>query len=287
MNHTFNETDTGFLEDHLSFMLLYLKLFRADFLTDCIMLPLGIVIQAWLLLAIVTSPGMRGRMRNKIIASFCVQHLLECLIFLPLNMDLDHRVFFGEMVSCHQLHALSNIILMQDFITNWTLVIFVAVYLAQVRDYTPQARLPALPACRAAFTILNKRVVATFALLASPWMIAFVIFPTMITYSRAILTQEHLGDCYFDYGDGYYIFKSVDTAVPPVFGPGASRDRGGVQTAPAVWGNLWDSVAVAGRVGGARTGCRHLVPVRGGGVGGGSVRNRTRPLIYYGDWSRL
>ncbi|CAL1541671.1 unnamed protein product [Lymnaea stagnalis] len=181
---------------------------------DCIMLPLGLALNAWMLLAIVTSPDMRRRMRNKLIASFCIQHLLESLIQLPMNIDGISRFLNGQSVSCHHISAIFHTYLMQDFISNWTLVIFVAVYMAHVCDYRPQARLPAaLPACRAAFAILNKPVVASSALLASPWILACLIFPPLI-FSQSMVKLVSYGDCYVETYRGYFIFKSLDNAIP-------------------------------------------------------------------------
>ncbi|CAL1541676.1 unnamed protein product [Lymnaea stagnalis] len=199
-------------EDYIpdeDFTSLLSTLWRVWFAGHYLSIGLGIVLNLWLLLAILTSRDIRARMRNKIVCSFCVLHLLNCLLFTPMELEITRLMRLFHRVSCYVLSSVHHVLLMQDFISNWTLVLLVIVFVAQICDYKPCARFKR-----------STIAIGTYALLALPWVASLVTIPgittpTFYSFVRNLnVSLAYFEGCIFVTSDAFLIIKSLDTMVP-------------------------------------------------------------------------
>lgn len=156
----------------------------------------GTVLNLWFLAAILSSPSLRSRLRNKIICNSFVLQLVNCSIILPITFGIS---LSRRALSCALISTINNIDLMQDFINNWLLVIVIAIYIAQIQDFDLRDRFS------------SKAVaIGTVALLVVPWLSSLVVVPVII--------QEHLSDgirdCLISTLDALEVLRAVDTALP-------------------------------------------------------------------------
>ncbi|CAL1532559.1 unnamed protein product [Lymnaea stagnalis] len=188
-------------------MSLLFTLRKARDVSDYVTVAFGILPNLWILLAILTSKDIRARMRNKIICSFCVLNLLNCLLFMPMQIEAIRLNRRYKSVSCYFASAVSLIYLLQDFICNWTLVLLVVVFIVGICDYKPCA----------GFANLTTTL-ATYAILALPWAASLITVPvitssTFYPYMRD-RNVSYTEGCIFATSDAFLIIKSLDTMVP-------------------------------------------------------------------------
>lgn len=174
---------------------------------DCLPIVLGIVPNMWLLLAALTSKDIRSRMRNKIICSISVLHLLNCLLLTPMRLEVKHLESILVPVNCYLLIAVNMMALMDDFITNWSLVTLVAVFLAQTCGCRPRARFSS-----------PMVVVGTWAVVVMPWVASLIAVPAITASSYYSFWERHnitafRDSCYFSIPEAFLIIKSIDTVV--------------------------------------------------------------------------
>lgn len=176
---------------------------------DYLAIPLGTLTNLWLLLALLTSRGIRSRMRNKLICSLSFLYLLNSSLAFPIQRKIFNSFMAGYGISCHSLSAVHHVDLMQDFISNWTVVLMVAAFLTKTSGYKPCGGFK-----------LQTIDIGTYAVLAFPWLASFVTVPA-ITHATHYLEKRNrnvstFDECVFTTDDSYRVVKSLDTFVPLV-----------------------------------------------------------------------
>ncbi|CAL1541675.1 unnamed protein product [Lymnaea stagnalis] len=175
--------------------------------SDYVALAFGILPNLWILLATLTSQDLRARMRNKIVCSFCVLHLLNCLLFMPMRIEVTRLRRLYYKINCDFYNFVTLMELLQDFIFNWTLVLLIVVFVARICDFKPYAGLTSL-----------TTTLGTYAILISPWVASLVIIPGVrnslwYSYLKSNNISTTNG-CIFSTSDTLLVIKSLDTAVP-------------------------------------------------------------------------
>lgn len=168
---------------------------------------LGAVINIWLVAAILSSSDLRARFRNKLIVCLSVCFLTESFIRAPIELVLHtsfktRRRGFG----CLLMSVMANVQLLQDFISNWYVVIILLVFIAQIKDINPRVKLQPL-----AITI------GTALVLFLPWLLSLITVPSvMSSYSRVFVNNStrYWSRCIYPTSESLLIFKSLDSAVP-------------------------------------------------------------------------
>ncbi|KAI8794796.1 hypothetical protein BgiBS90_005172 [Biomphalaria glabrata] len=181
------------------FMTYLLITFKTMFFVTIV---LGTLLNLWLLLAIVTCPEMRSRIRNKLIVSNCVLYLVQCLVEGP----LDVAALSSDTKSCSIFHAVINIMLMLDFVSNYTLLTMVIVFVLQLMDLKLSVWMSEL-----------KQLVVTLGVLLIPWVASLLTIPAMVTTSDKYII---FADCPIP--RSYLIFRIVNTIVPLMLAAGVS-----------------------------------------------------------------
>ncbi|CAL1541674.1 unnamed protein product, partial [Lymnaea stagnalis] len=186
---------------------LYNTLIQVRDISDYVAIAFGILPNLWILLATLTSQDLRARMRNKIVCSFCVLHLLDCLLFMPMWIEAIRLSKRYGIFNCNLFNFITLIYLLQDFISNWTLVLLVVVFIARICDFKPYAGLTSL-----------TTTLGTYAILISPWVASLVIIPGVrnsLWYSYLKSNNISTTDgCVYSTPDAFLVIKSLDTAVP-------------------------------------------------------------------------
>ncbi|XP_059144010.1 uncharacterized protein LOC131931287 [Physella acuta] len=175
--------------------------------SDSFVVILGAVINVWLVAAILSSPELRARFRNKIIVCLSVCFLTESFLRAPIELVVHssfkkRRKGFG----CLLMSVMANIQLLQDFISNWYVVMLLLVFVAQIKDINPRAKLQPL-----AITF------GTAVVLFLPWLLSLITIPSvMSSYSRVFVynSTRYWSSCIYPTSESLLIFKSLDSAVP-------------------------------------------------------------------------
>lgn len=99
----------------------------------------GTLINAWFLAALLLSPEIRARIRNKIICSMLVVNLTEAAILCPLSMirlaSILLRVY--DRLDCYFETVYDIIYHIEEFLGNWYLVILLGVNTVQLTNIRP------------------------------------------------------------------------------------------------------------------------------------------------------
>ncbi|KAK0048682.1 hypothetical protein Bpfe_021962 [Biomphalaria pfeifferi] len=154
----------------------------------------GTLLNLWLLLAIATSQELRSRMRNKLLISTCVHHLLLCLVEGPLHTTFAFSSDYGHF--CSHFYAAINIELILDFVSNYTLLTMVIVFVLQLMDLKLSVWLSSL----------GQRLV-TVGVILLPWVASLITIPAMIMGSAKLAVE-----CSFPYY--FETFSLLDTVIP-------------------------------------------------------------------------
>ncbi|BFZ20421.1 hypothetical protein BsWGS_23460 [Bradybaena similaris] len=189
-NNTSNATSGTFY----TVLLPYTKFRDGSFLFLTIV---GTALNLWFLVAILSSPVIRSRLRNKLICSSFVLHLINCAFILPTTLGT-----MNQDLNCALLTAVINVELMQDLVSNWLLIELISVFIAQIQDFNPRSRLSS----RAA-------TLGTIVLLAFPWVASLVAVPVIaFEFYRQVPDEEKF--CFFLTFDALEVLRSMDTALP-------------------------------------------------------------------------
>ncbi|CAG5127625.1 unnamed protein product [Candidula unifasciata] len=158
----------------------------------------GTLINVWFLAAMLKSPEIRSRLRNKIICGMLAVNLTESAIRLPIMatdgiMSLLH---VRDIFKCDLLIIPISLFHIQDFIGNWYIFILVCVYTAQVMNFEPR------------FILLWKKI-TTALVITSPLVFALLLVSlTIDSYARK-------DDFCFDIDfKGLLLYTSLDIIVP-------------------------------------------------------------------------
>ncbi|GFR81065.1 hypothetical protein ElyMa_004060500 [Elysia marginata] len=100
---------------------------------------LGTLLNAWFLLAVMTSQPHRTRLRSQLFCNLCVVHFGVSMIKSPV------MVFFSKLLldaaywstMCDSLSLTVPLEMVYSFILDWLLVFTITVYLANVLDFDP------------------------------------------------------------------------------------------------------------------------------------------------------
>lgn len=139
-----------------------------------ICITLGLVLNLVVLLSIVTSPEMRSRLRNKLIANLCACHLTEIVFRFPIAVYIDVKVP-DILRDCYTYSAFVIMEQIQVFIVNWNLVFVISVLIAEIRNVN-----------LASTWSKTHRTLAGCLLLVLPWVTAMVVVPVLLwVYSTA------------------------------------------------------------------------------------------------------
>ncbi|KAH9499963.1 hypothetical protein Btru_076037 [Bulinus truncatus] len=130
---------------------------------------LGIALNLWLLFAILKSNDLRSSMRNKMLSCMCIQNLFECVVFLPFFIYVYERDTNALSKSCLLSRALTALYFFNEFISNWNLVLILALAVSTVLAVDIVSK-------------LNTTVVkiGTYCILLIPWLISVAIVPPVI-----------------------------------------------------------------------------------------------------------
>ncbi|XP_059166801.1 uncharacterized protein LOC131949055 [Physella acuta] len=127
---------------------------------------LGGFVNIFLLVAIMTSPVLRLKLRNQILAVMCVCFLLEIIIESTVDIVTMNHEF---SLFCELLDGYNYIHAMLDFISTWYIVELIIIYIAQLKDIDPSK-------------LINIKCVkfATLTVLTLPLILSSVIIPPFI-----------------------------------------------------------------------------------------------------------
>ncbi|BFZ20419.1 hypothetical protein BsWGS_23458 [Bradybaena similaris] len=161
----------------------------------------GTTLNLWFLAAMLSLADVRSRLRNKIICSSFVLHLISGTIILPV-IGCYELISFS--ISCVQHSILAHLYFITELISNWQLVMLLAVFLAQIMDFDPTSKLSS-----------GAATLGTIGLLVLPWAASLVIVP-VITHEYWKYSPYQYYDCHNIHPDSMDAFRSLDTAVPIV-----------------------------------------------------------------------
>ncbi|XP_055874809.1 uncharacterized protein LOC106076118 isoform X1 [Biomphalaria glabrata] len=188
-NQTYFDLDDSFFDTAMKLAVAFTAFYG-------IVIVLGTLLNLWLLLAIATSQELRSRMRNKLLISTCVLHLLFCLVEGPLQTSFSFSTDYGHF--CFHFYATVNIELMLDFVSNYTLLTMVIVFVLQLMDLKLSVWLSSL----------GQRLV-TVGVILLPWVASLITIPAMIMGSAKVrITPE----CSIPYS--YATMRLLDTLLP-------------------------------------------------------------------------
>ncbi|CAG5135549.1 unnamed protein product [Candidula unifasciata] len=186
-NYSIVEADT-----YMKYLITYMAL-------DTIFAVAGTSINVWFLTAMLLSPKIRSRLRNKIICGMLVVNLIASAIICPFFIIRTAADFLIEdhVVHCYVYTVHNNIYYIQNFLSNWYIFILVCVYTAQVMNFEP------------VFTPQWVKMLLTAVIITSPCVFAVFFVP---------LTRTNYGEtfdgCTINTQELVRVYKSLDTIVP-------------------------------------------------------------------------
>ncbi|RUS75774.1 hypothetical protein EGW08_016460 [Elysia chlorotica] len=179
----------------------YRHALQAIYISHCVFVVIGTLLNLWLFFCIVTSKDLRERFRNQLICNMAVLHLTESLIKSPIIVAFILKVLSGNTIEepCHFIAAINNTERIQSFIVDWLLVFLVALFLAQVLGCSPPNKL----------TPLSLRI-GKVLLHVLPWAAALVVTPSLVYFyqgENACLSPPYLS---------HFVFTSINTVTPVI-----------------------------------------------------------------------
>ncbi|BFZ00689.1 hypothetical protein BsWGS_03728 [Bradybaena similaris] len=113
--------------------------FKALITVDSTFAVAGTLINVWFLAALLLSPEIRARIRNKVICGMLVVNLTEAAILCPLSIVRLASVLLGvhDRLDCYFETAYDIIYHIDDFLGNWFLVILLGVNTVQLTNIRP------------------------------------------------------------------------------------------------------------------------------------------------------
>lgn len=177
-------------------------LYFSFFIIFIVLIVVGTVLNLWFLVTILRSEQLRSRLRNKIICTIFVQHLVDTMVLLPVGAAILHFTIGGQFYSCHLYSFASILWAYQDFIANWLLVMVIVVFIAQIVNFDLKTK----------FTPRAIRI-GTWGLLIVPWVLSFlIVLITVYGYHSDVLKST--SGCVYIPTKVVQIFRIVDTIVP-------------------------------------------------------------------------
>ncbi|XP_059166795.1 uncharacterized protein LOC131949049 [Physella acuta] len=158
-NYTYDHTEIGQAIDFAHRVIL-------GFNISC--LVLGIPVNIFILTAILTSPSLRLKLRNQIIAIMCVCFLVEVVVESSYVTYIINRLD-EIMMNCDLKIFSFNIHVLADFIITWYVVALLIIYNAKLNDFDPKR-------------LVNEKTlkIGTGVVLSLPLVLAVITIPPTI-----------------------------------------------------------------------------------------------------------
>ena len=112
---------------------------------SCVLFALGTTLNLWFLLAVMTSPHHRARLRSQLLCNLCVLHLAVSLVKSPV-MIFYSRLLLDTLYMSTMCDAISLAVPLEvaySFIEDWLLVFIATAFLFNVLDCDPSRSLGA------------------------------------------------------------------------------------------------------------------------------------------------
>ncbi|XP_059166798.1 uncharacterized protein LOC131949051 [Physella acuta] len=163
-------------------------------------LVLGNLVNIFLLVAIMTSQGLRQRLRNQIIATMCVCFIVEIIIESSVGLLKDGKIL-DKLQFCRFMDSFLYVHAFLDFISTWYIVTLLIVYIAQLKDFDPRK-----------YLTLKFLKFGHVAVLMAPLLLAVIILTPIIKISTDKYMSEICKE--LDATDRKYII--VITTIAPI-----------------------------------------------------------------------
>lgn len=162
----------------------------------------GTLINVWFLAALLLSPEIRSRIRNRIICGMLVVHLTEAMILCPLSVIRVTTILLKryESLDCYFETIHNNIYHIQDFVGNWYLLTLLSIYFAQVMNFEPK------------FTPLWT-IIFNVLLFVTPCAFALLVVPIVMKSYYAQYSDDR---CLTTTFESIKVYKSLDTILPQI-----------------------------------------------------------------------
>ncbi|BFZ00690.1 hypothetical protein BsWGS_03729 [Bradybaena similaris] len=174
--------------------------FLAAITIDSTIVVAGTVINVWFLAALLLSPEIRARIRNKVVCALMGAHLTEAVIICPYFIVRTTAFYLDTNVpvDCSLQTILTIMYHIQDFVGNWYLLSLLCVFAAQVMNFEPK------------FTSQWIKIL-TVSIFVTPCVFS-VLFVPITMKSFYLRYSDHR--CFFSTEAAVKVFTSLDTAVP-------------------------------------------------------------------------
>ncbi|BFZ00691.1 hypothetical protein BsWGS_03730 [Bradybaena similaris] len=200
-NHSGVENNASRLANDTSdYLDTYRHFYIASITVDTTFSVAGTLINVWFLAALLLSPEIRSRIRNRIICGMLVVHLTEAMILCPLSVIRVTTILLKryESLDCYFETVHNSIYHIQDFVGNWYLLTLLCIYTAQVMNFEPK------------FTPLWKNILNVL-LFMSPCIFALLVVPIVMKSYYARYSDDR---CLVTTFESIKVYKSLDTVVP-------------------------------------------------------------------------
>ncbi|KAK3803964.1 hypothetical protein RRG08_011358 [Elysia crispata] len=167
---------------------------------DSVYFVLTAAINSWLLASILTSETLRHKVRNQLICSLAILHLLDAFFIniIEITLSIGELKIWSWMCNCSLNQYLEVMNLICSAIADILIATLASVFLAQVLDFDPIWKLEP-----------RRQKTGKFILLVFPWVFAGIAAPLTIKAIRAEGYYCHQADW-----SRYFIMKTAYTVVP-------------------------------------------------------------------------
>ncbi|XP_059166800.1 uncharacterized protein LOC131949053 [Physella acuta] len=152
------------------------------FSSSIIMMILGTLVNIFLVSAILTSPVLRLKLKNRIIAMMCVCFLGEVSLEIARSILEYKEIHFTDY---HFWNLYINTHVIEDFISLWYVVVLLIIYIAKLYDLDPSRTLSLK------FVKLGSAVILVIPLILSATIIP-VMIESMNSHSQDYLSIENM-----------------------------------------------------------------------------------------------
>ena len=167
---------------------------------DSVYFVLTAAINSWLLASILTSETLRHKVRNQLICSLAILHLLDAFFIniIEITLSIGELKIWNWMCNCSLNQYLEVMNLICSAIADILIATLASVFLAQVLDFDPISKLEP-----------RRQKTGKFIFLVFPWVFAAIAAPLTIKAIRAEGYYCHQADW-----SRYFILETVYTVVP-------------------------------------------------------------------------
>ena len=168
--------------------------------SDSVFFVLTAAINTWLLASILTSETLRHKVRNQLICSLAILHLLDAFFINTIDIALwvSYIKGWSWMLNCSLNDYLEVMDLTCGTIRDILIATLASVFLAQVLDFDPISKLDT-----------RRQKIGKFIFLVFPWVFAAIAAPLSLMAIRREGFYCHYADW-----SRYFILETVYTVVP-------------------------------------------------------------------------